>query len=186
MSDANLDRRLGALESRFDHLERLLAAIHDKLDRAVPNARDVVAARSPVVVDAFRPERRVSESRDFTASRDRRAIRFVRGYRGRECGKCDERRERNFASKIASETKACVGLQRAKRRHRIASLGGEDRLRPNVRRLNRPRLRCARHLVSGDGNVVRRERLRGAAPRRASHGGRVDGGESGHLLCAGK
>ncbi|PYN16314.1 MAG: hypothetical protein DME05_08835 [Candidatus Rokuibacteriota bacterium] len=33
MSDANLDRRLGALESRFDHLERLLAAIHDKLDR---------------------------------------------------------------------------------------------------------------------------------------------------------
>jgi len=40
MSDANLDRRLGALESRFDHLERLLAAIHDKLDRAVPNAEE--------------------------------------------------------------------------------------------------------------------------------------------------
>lgn len=40
MSDANLDRRLGALESRFDHLERLLAAIHDKLDRAVPSVDD--------------------------------------------------------------------------------------------------------------------------------------------------
>ena len=40
MSDANLDRRLGALESRFDHLERLLAAIHDKLDRAAPNAEE--------------------------------------------------------------------------------------------------------------------------------------------------
>ena len=40
MSDANLDRRLGALESRFDHLERLLAAIHDKLDRAVPSMDD--------------------------------------------------------------------------------------------------------------------------------------------------
>jgi len=37
MSDANLDRRLAAVESRFDHLERLLAAIHDKLDRAVPS-----------------------------------------------------------------------------------------------------------------------------------------------------
>ena len=37
MSDADLDRRLGALESRFDHLERLLAAIHDKLDRVVPS-----------------------------------------------------------------------------------------------------------------------------------------------------
>jgi hypothetical protein len=40
MSDANLDRRRGALESRFDHLERLLAAIHDKLDRAVPSVDD--------------------------------------------------------------------------------------------------------------------------------------------------
>ena len=40
MSDANLERRLGALESRFDHLERLLAAIHDKLDRAVPSMDD--------------------------------------------------------------------------------------------------------------------------------------------------
>jgi len=40
MSDANLDRRLGALESRFDHLERLLSAIHDKLDRTVPSVDD--------------------------------------------------------------------------------------------------------------------------------------------------
>ena len=40
MSDANLDRRLAALESRFDHLERLLAAIHDELDRAVPSVDD--------------------------------------------------------------------------------------------------------------------------------------------------
>jgi hypothetical protein len=41
MSDANLDRRLGALESRFDQLERLLAAINDKLDRAAPSADEV-------------------------------------------------------------------------------------------------------------------------------------------------
>jgi len=40
MSDANLDRRLSALESRFGHLERLLTAIQDKLDRAVPAVDD--------------------------------------------------------------------------------------------------------------------------------------------------
>jgi hypothetical protein len=37
MSDANVDRRLAALESRLGRLEQLLAAIDAKLDRTAPN-----------------------------------------------------------------------------------------------------------------------------------------------------
>ncbi|OLD38491.1 MAG: hypothetical protein AUI57_06825 [Candidatus Rokubacteria bacterium 13_1_40CM_2_68_8] len=37
MSEANVDGRLAALESRLGRLEQLLAAINDKLDGAAPN-----------------------------------------------------------------------------------------------------------------------------------------------------
>ena len=37
MSDANVDRRLAALESRLGRLEQLLATVNDKLDRTAPN-----------------------------------------------------------------------------------------------------------------------------------------------------
>jgi len=37
MSEANVDRRLAALESRLGRLEELLAAVNDKLDRAAPS-----------------------------------------------------------------------------------------------------------------------------------------------------
>jgi uncharacterized coiled-coil protein SlyX len=37
MSEANVDGRLAALESRLGRLEHLLAAINDKLDGAAPN-----------------------------------------------------------------------------------------------------------------------------------------------------
>jgi uncharacterized coiled-coil protein SlyX len=37
MSDANVDARLAALESRLGRLEALLAGVNDKLDRAAPS-----------------------------------------------------------------------------------------------------------------------------------------------------
>ena len=36
MSEANVDARLAALESKLGRLEQLLAAVNDKLDRAAP------------------------------------------------------------------------------------------------------------------------------------------------------
>ena len=37
MSEANVDARLAALESKLGRLEQLLAAVNDKLDRAAPS-----------------------------------------------------------------------------------------------------------------------------------------------------
>src|SRR2546422_10086282 len=37
MSEANVDARLAALESKLGRLEELLAAVNDKLDRAAPS-----------------------------------------------------------------------------------------------------------------------------------------------------
>jgi hypothetical protein len=40
MSDANVDARLAALESRLGRLEQILAAVNDKLDRSAPSAEE--------------------------------------------------------------------------------------------------------------------------------------------------
>jgi uncharacterized coiled-coil protein SlyX len=40
MSDANVDARLAALESKLGRLEQLLAAVNDKLDRAAPSGEE--------------------------------------------------------------------------------------------------------------------------------------------------
>jgi len=41
MTDANVDARLAALESRLGRLEQLLTAVNDKLDRAAPTAPSI-------------------------------------------------------------------------------------------------------------------------------------------------
>ena len=40
MSEANVDGRLAALESRLGRLEQLLATVNDKLDRAAPSLQE--------------------------------------------------------------------------------------------------------------------------------------------------
>jgi hypothetical protein len=40
MTDANVDARLAALESRLGRLEQLLTAVNDKLDRAAPGGEE--------------------------------------------------------------------------------------------------------------------------------------------------
>ena len=40
MSDANVDARLAALESKLGRLEQLLSAVNDKLDRAAPGVEE--------------------------------------------------------------------------------------------------------------------------------------------------
>src|SRR6266849_9435710 len=40
MSEANVDARLVALESKLGRLEQLLAAVNDKLDRAAPSGEE--------------------------------------------------------------------------------------------------------------------------------------------------
>jgi len=41
MTDANVDARLAALESRLGRLEQLLTAVNDKLDRAAPGGEEM-------------------------------------------------------------------------------------------------------------------------------------------------
>jgi len=40
MSEANVDRRLAALESQLSRLEQLLVTVNDKLDRTAPNLEE--------------------------------------------------------------------------------------------------------------------------------------------------
>ena len=40
MSEANVDRRLAALESQLGRLEQLLVTVNDKLDRTAPNLEE--------------------------------------------------------------------------------------------------------------------------------------------------
>jgi uncharacterized coiled-coil protein SlyX len=40
MTDANVDARLAALESKLGRLEELLASVNDKLDRAAPSVEE--------------------------------------------------------------------------------------------------------------------------------------------------
>jgi hypothetical protein len=40
MSDANVDRRLAALESQLGRLEQLLVTVNEKLDRTAPNLEE--------------------------------------------------------------------------------------------------------------------------------------------------
>ena len=40
MSEANVDRRLAALESQLGRLEQLLASVNEKLDRTAPNLEE--------------------------------------------------------------------------------------------------------------------------------------------------
>jgi len=51
MSDASLDRRLDALESRLGRLEALLGAVNDKLERSTSGAEQVKASLQAWVTD---------------------------------------------------------------------------------------------------------------------------------------
>jgi len=51
MSDASLDRRLDALESRLGRLEALLGAVHDKLEGSAAGAEQVKASLQAWVTD---------------------------------------------------------------------------------------------------------------------------------------
>src|SRR6185436_9324450 len=51
MSDASLDRRLDALESRLGRLEALLGAVHDKLEGSASGAEQVKASLQAWVTD---------------------------------------------------------------------------------------------------------------------------------------
>ena len=171
--DANAEHRADAARAIGPELARGSVA-GDSHERAAPDARENEAVRSPIVVQAFGPERAVAHLAKHDASRDRRAVAVVRRANGAEARRGAQRDDRRVALEVAPEPERRVVSQRRERAGGVAGTGRENGASPLIRGLGRPRRRRTKRLGARRGDVSGSPRRGHAPPRRTGDARGID------------